>query len=300
VFDNEDLLRNNPNYLAQLLAQPQERRKAYLEGDWDVFSGQFFSMWLSDLHVIDPIERPPNPDWPVVGCIDYGERTVLEVQFRDYEGTIINFAECYTVSETPAERFNAMADMLLERKLFNLRIIYDTNMDISLRNYVPGADKTPAQFAREVFKDRMGDKAPHLSVVSKSTVDRRGYRAVCNEAMKQAMYWKRDESGEMKARPKFLVTRDCQHLRTTLPELVHDPDSVDGLDFDQKIGEDDPYDSAKMALMFLRTPTFQETRPPVPHATIADLSGKEFTDSMFSRRMDKVLRRGKRVKADSL
>lgn len=78
VFDNPILLKNNPNYLAQLNALPEaERRAAY--GDWYTFSGQVFMEWrLEPLtnepanaqHVITPFEIPFW--WPKIIAIDWG------------------------------------------------------------------------------------------------------------------------------------------------------------------------------------------------------------------------------------
>lgn len=43
VFDNQKLLDNDPNYLAKLASLPDAERKALLYGDWDSFSGQYFT-----------------------------------------------------------------------------------------------------------------------------------------------------------------------------------------------------------------------------------------------------------------
>jgi hypothetical protein len=230
-----------------------------LFGDFDVFEGQFFEMWRRDLHVV-PVLDMHNPDfrkafdsWTLLGTIDYGERTVLEVQYRDHEGNIVTFAESYTESRIPSDRFNAMADMLLELKLFNLSIQYDTNMDINLKNYT-GYDNTPTNIANEVFKTRMGDKAPNLYVVSKASTDKRGYRIACNEAMIQHLSWERDKGGHYTRRPKHYITANCKELIKTLPTLQRDPDSQDGLDFRNDVGIDDPYDADKMTLMGIMQP----------------------------------------------
>lgn len=276
VFDNEDLLQNNPHYLAQLLSLDKSRMKAYLEGDWDVFEGQFFSMWRRELHVVPPIRQEIPSGFAKAGVIDYGERTVLECGFRDFEGNITTFAECYTESMPPTDRFNAMADMLIERGLNNLDIYYDTNMDINLTNYV-GYDKTQATIAREVFRDRMGANAPNLMVVSKSTTDRRGYRVVCNEAMRDFLSWKQNEKGEFIRKPRHYITEDCKHLINTLPLLLHDPNSPDGLDFVQTGGAiDDPYDADKMLLMALWRPE-TETQEEKPPETVAELLETMYT-----------------------
>jgi phage terminase large subunit len=70
VFDNEVLMRNDPGYLRTLRNLPEDQRRAMLDGDWDVYEGQYFSEWRRDLHVVEPF---PIPDWwTVYRAIDYG------------------------------------------------------------------------------------------------------------------------------------------------------------------------------------------------------------------------------------
>ena len=42
VTDNAALLKKDPDYVGRLKALPQKLRKAWLEGDWNIFEGQFF------------------------------------------------------------------------------------------------------------------------------------------------------------------------------------------------------------------------------------------------------------------
>jgi phage terminase large subunit len=71
IYDNAYLLKNNPEYLKSLLALPDKLRRAYLEGDRDVFAWQFFTEFRRSIHVI---ETPFVPvDWIVrrIICVDY-------------------------------------------------------------------------------------------------------------------------------------------------------------------------------------------------------------------------------------
>lgn len=43
AIDNPDLMREDPLYITRLEMQPEAERRAYLDGDWDALSGQFFS-----------------------------------------------------------------------------------------------------------------------------------------------------------------------------------------------------------------------------------------------------------------
>ncbi len=256
VFDNIDGLKLNPNYLNQLLSLPTERRKAYMDGDWGVFEGQFFSEWMPDVHVKKPVVLKDYdvPMSSVRGGLDYGNTTVLEVLFRDYEGNIVSFGEYYNDNrQAPSERFEDIADFLEKNKLYKLQIIHDTDMSSNALVYA-GYEKNPLSIAREVFKSRMGSNAPIMRVVSKKSEEDKKYRVACNEAFKDYLHWSKDDNNEFKTKPRIYITTDCPNLIRTLPELIHDPDSLGGLDFDKSIGESHCYDAFKMAFMDLRTP----------------------------------------------
>jgi hypothetical protein len=48
------------SYWSSLSALPENLRKAYKDGNWDVFVGQAFNEWSSSTHVIEP---QPIPEW---------------------------------------------------------------------------------------------------------------------------------------------------------------------------------------------------------------------------------------------
>lgn len=253
VFDNKNLLERNPNYVAKLLQLPVEQRKAYLEGDWNVFAGQFFSQWRDDVHLLSYYGGSPE-NWDVKAGLDYGEHTFLEVASRDYEGNVVFFLEVYTQQASPSERATRIAEELLENNLIKLPIIYDTNMDISLEHYT-GGEKAPAQIFRDTFYQLMGSAAPVMRVVSKSSTDKKGYRASCNEAFKEGLGWKAGPDGRVVQRPKlYVVGKRCPYLSKCIPTLVTDPSSSEGMDFEKDGAFDHPYDAAKMVYMDLKKP----------------------------------------------
>ena len=70
VYDNGILLGKDPDYLEQLESLPSELRRAWLDGDWNVFAGQFFPEFSEDVHVIKPFDIPDG--WKKYCAIDYG------------------------------------------------------------------------------------------------------------------------------------------------------------------------------------------------------------------------------------
>lgn len=60
----------NPEYAADLKALPEKLRTAFLEGNWDVFSGAMFGELNRDRHIIQPVTLPAS--WQRYNGIDWG------------------------------------------------------------------------------------------------------------------------------------------------------------------------------------------------------------------------------------
>ena len=70
VQENSFLMASNPDYIRRLQNLPELERRALLEGDWDIFSGQYFSEWRREIHVCAPFQLPAW--WRRYVALDYG------------------------------------------------------------------------------------------------------------------------------------------------------------------------------------------------------------------------------------
>jgi len=70
VDDNPTLMVNDPSYIAYLDSLPENLRKAWRYGDWNVFEGQYFNEWRPDKHVVEPFKIPDT--WKRYRSIDFG------------------------------------------------------------------------------------------------------------------------------------------------------------------------------------------------------------------------------------
>lgn len=70
VYENTALMEKNPDYLRQLQNLPEKLRKGWLEGEWDLFDGQYFAEFRREKHVIQPFELPAR--WRRYVTMDYG------------------------------------------------------------------------------------------------------------------------------------------------------------------------------------------------------------------------------------
>ena len=70
VDDNVDLLKSNPDYVAQLELLPPDIRKAHRHGDWNALSGVYFGEFTDGLHTCKPFPIPAH--WKRYRAMDYG------------------------------------------------------------------------------------------------------------------------------------------------------------------------------------------------------------------------------------
>ncbi len=66
----KELAKHEAGYVRRLENLPKELRSAWLEGDWNVFAGQFFSEFREEVHVCEPFPIPEG--WRRSAAIDYG------------------------------------------------------------------------------------------------------------------------------------------------------------------------------------------------------------------------------------
>src|ERR1700690_1439404 len=71
IADNP-IYANDANYLKSLNALPEQLRKAFLEGDWSVFAGQYFDVFEIGRHTARGEEIGIQAGWPRWISIDWG------------------------------------------------------------------------------------------------------------------------------------------------------------------------------------------------------------------------------------
>lgn len=260
VFDNP-VLKNDARYIATLAnTRSPELRKAFLEGDWNVSVGQFFYDFMDSIHVIPARELPK--EWNRLGGLDYGNHKVLTIIAADELGNV--YAE-YAFHSAPyldngrmraksaGEFAEDTADWMLTHNIGNgLTVIGDIDL-FQMKAKDIGSSKTSVQIIQEVWNKRFkkaGRKPPIIFRVVKKGNENYNYRIACNEAVKEYLAFKTDEFYNVTQQPRLFILDRVSGLRTTLPELVGDPD--DPMDFIQYKGEaknDHDFDSFKMPFM---------------------------------------------------
>jgi hypothetical protein len=113
VTDNKILLERDPGYIKRLEGVGDEQLvKAWLEGDWDSFVGQYFTNWNEDKVAVPSFEIPDH--WPLFGGLDYGEAapTSYGLYTVDYDSNVYRICEYYQANATASQHAANIAQMI--------------------------------------------------------------------------------------------------------------------------------------------------------------------------------------------
>ena len=220
--DNRYLPESYYNTLASL---PEKLRKAYRDGNWDVFEGQYFSEWDKDQHVINPFVIPE--DWKKFRAYDHGRENPACCQWFavDYDGN----AFCYRELYVRGQNVDQIAKELC-------RLSEGETYDYSVAD--------PAIFAKTGFVDAHGGQTiaesfarsgVHFLPASNRRVD--GWAL-----MHQYLAWDVHKS------PRLRYFKTCYNSIRTVPSLIHDEHRPEDVDTN---GEDHAGDATRYFLMSL-------------------------------------------------
>lgn len=243
VSDNPHI---DPDYIFNLAGLPDIQKRQYLDGDWDIFEGQYFGEWHADKHIRDPFRIPEA--WVRFRAIDYG----FAAPFA-----------CLWFAVDP------------DRNVYVYREAYETRLTAS--------EQARLIVSMSVATDEQGRPRPekhHRTVADPSIWNRGGdgvsisqqYRAAglaCAKAMNARLDgwsrvrdWLRAESNPLTPDgkpnplfgPRLYVFSTCTNLIRTLPVMIHSKTTPEDLDTDL---EDHAVDALRYGLM---------SRPPHPIA----------------------------------
>lgn len=117
VWENKLLLENDPSYLASILSIADvNRRKAWLNGDWDIHVGSFLEgVWDASKHIVEPFFIPSG--WEMWRSMDWGYSAPYCVLYfaMNPDGVIFVFREIYGKGERDGEGSRENVDQVAQK-----------------------------------------------------------------------------------------------------------------------------------------------------------------------------------------
>lgn len=235
VYDNFHIDRG---YQRKLEENTGWRRRAYLEGDWDIAAGQYFTEWRDHLHVIEPFKTPDH--WNYYLAMDYGHAhpTVIQLHAHDNDGNVYVIDEHTQAKWLPDRHANSIRNMIKRHGI-------DPNV---LKSVWAGGDvfvkKGKLSIADEYMKEGI--------YLREADMDRIQGAA---EVSHRLGALPRDDEDPGRP-PTLFVFNRCHSLIDCIPRMQHDPkkpEDVLKMDVDEDGNDgDDDYDCLRYGLMKAR------------------------------------------------
>ena len=223
----------NVEYLEYLEGLGGNLGRAWREGDWDLFEGQFFTEWRREKHVINPFTIPDN--WKKVRSIDpSGKKGITSCHWYAIgeDGTVYVYREYYGTGLDSDEHAKNIRDLSLgeeyhytciDRAAFAQLGLPETMAEVYIRSGVDGL------------------------------VESAKNRVMGWDLVRQYLRWQKIDMLTQRVveefQPKLQVFSTCINLIRTIPTLIHDEHKPEDLDSD---GEDHAADELRYLLQTLR------------------------------------------------
>jgi hypothetical protein len=243
VYDNPTLMKHDPNYVKTLEGLPEELRRAWLDGDWDVFSGQYFNRWRYEKHVIKPFKIPS--DWHRYRAIDYGFSAPFCCLWIavDYDGDAYVYREHYEKRQ-PLSHHTAKIKELSGKEKYQNTLADPACWIRNPQNTNNWSNALPTHMSIADIMQFDGVTA------NRANNDRiNGWNVV-----REYLEWNDSDKPE----PRLKIFENCKNLIRTLPMLVHSEKRPEDLDTKQ---EDHSADALRYGLMYIGSPSKDSVKP---------------------------------------
>jgi len=222
--ENIHLLENDPKYIAQLNQITNEaKRKAWIEGSWDIQVGAFFGDVFGKDNIIEPFKIPDDwvrcmsMDWGYSKPFSIGWHTISDGTIPKYpRGAVIRYREWYGCTDEP-----------------------DTGLKLTIDEICAGiVEREHEPIEYRVCDPSMWDASRGVSMAERM----QEYNLHCSkgdnkrqagwELMRQYMKGKEVEPDVFV--PDFYVFSNCVNFIRTIPDLLHDEKKLEDLDTTQE------------------------------------------------------------------
>lgn len=235
---------NNPEYRKVLEGLTGWQKRAWLEGDWDIAAGQFFTTFRRDVHVVEHFDDTRAVEW--FCALDYGfaHYTVVLLGCVDGDGNTFIVDEHAERMWLPQRHAAAIKAMLARHRVPTHRWRPGRQepelrpLDLAdLKRFVAGTDVFSRQSDGTTIAMQYAREGITLRAASTDRIN--GWAAVLQKL----------GDPDSKIAPTLFIHQRCGRLIETLPALQHDPnrpEDVLKVDADEEgVGGDDAADALR-------------------------------------------------------
>lgn len=216
---------NNPEYIKVLEELTGWQRRAWLEGDWDISAGQFFTNWREDKHVIDHFDDRKAMTWFCAFDYGFSHYSVCLLFAVTGDGQIVVVDEHAARGMVPSLHVQKIREMLAKHSMTELS---------KLEFIVAGSDIFATESDGSSIARDYSDLGLTMTCAEMDRINGWGkILHLLGDPYKEPFF------------PKLLVHRRCSGLIERIPLMLHDPnrpEDVDKVDCDEEGqgGDDHP------------------------------------------------------------
>jgi phage terminase large subunit len=197
---------NNPEYIRVLQNLTGWQKRAWLDGDWNIAAGQFFTTLRREVHVVPDFDETRAREWFL--ALDYGfaHYTVALLGCTDGDGNLFVVDEHAERLWLPQRHAAAIKAMLARHKIGDRKLVVE-----DLKRIVAGADVFSRQSDGTTIAAQYAKHGLSLRCANTDRVN--GWAEILT----------RFGDVETGIRPTLFIHQQCGRLVETLPALQHDP-----------------------------------------------------------------------------
>jgi terminase large subunit-like protein len=237
IADNP-LYRDDADYLKTLDALPRHLRQAFLEGDWNVFAGQYFDIFDMRCHTGRAEQLGLEPWWPRWVSIDWGFEHPSAVYWHGAGRTGSGAGRALRPSEQAGSEEGPGVVTYREFVQNHLSpgMLAQAIAERSKGEKIGAVYLSPDAFARHSSESTIADQLGEV-------LERNGLPRPTPADDDRVGGWMLIY--QMLQEGRWVIAENCVRLVECLPTLVRDPANVEDV---QKMDGDDPADSARYGL----------------------------------------------------
>jgi len=233
----------NNEYVQYLEGLQGDLGKAWRDGEWDLFAGQYFTEWNHNIHTCSPFQIPD--DWKKFCALDYGYTAPSSLGWYAVapDGTLYRYKEFYGSGQTGSklgERFveNTNPTEKIQYIVADPAFWAKRGED---DNALSGAEKFELR-VKELLKSI--DKNPYNPVVVPPALIKANNDRI--NGWLEVHEWLKPIEIDGKITARFQVFNTCTEFLRTFPSLIHDERNPEDVDTD---GEDHTGDEFRYSVM---------------------------------------------------
>jgi phage terminase large subunit len=251
-LDDNPIYANDKEYRRTLAALPEHLRRAFLEGDWNVFAGQYFDIFDIGRHTSRPEELRLEPWWPRWISIDWGFQHPSAVYWHCAVPTGNSVRAPWAgprwgTNGEPLETQNAGDENARGPRIVTYREFVQSGL--SPRMLAQGiAERSGQERISEVFlsPDAFAHRTAEASIAEQLS------DVLASSGLPRAVAADDDRVGgwqlmyQLMENDAWSITENCAKLIECLPLLIRDERRVEDI---RKVDGDDAADAARYGLV---------------------------------------------------